>query len=209
MTFTIIDEFAKQDHSFLNIDDSVYYMKEYYPGVGFSGEGNSLILNLKKSMEARDSDQWHHKRKAILHVATLIAKEMDNSDETKEGKVYWIPVPPSKIKSDPLFDNRIYHILRCAVDMTTSKRHFVADVFSQDVNRESFSSSTNKRSITDLVSSYSMSVIPNYNPDQDVIIIFDDVLTTGCHYKAIENVILRKYNKADIRGVFVARRVPS
>lgn len=209
MIFMIIDEFAKQDHSFLDTDDSVYYIKEYYPGVGFSGEGNSLILNLKKSMEARDSDQWQHKGKAILHVATLIAKEMDDSDETKEGKVYWIPVPPSKTRSDPLFDDRIYQILKCAVDMTTSKRHFVADVFNQGLNRESFSASTNKRSITELVSNYSMSDIPNYNPDQDVIIIFDDVLTTGCHYKAVENVILRKYINADIRGVFIARRIPS
>lgn len=209
MIFLIVDEFAKQDHSFLDIDDSVYYIKEYYPGVGFSGEGNSLILNLKKSMDAIDSDQWQHKRKAILYVATLIAKEMDNSDKAKESKVYWIPVPPSKTRSDPLFDDRIYQILKCAVDMTTSKRHFIADVFTQDSNRESFSVTTNKRSITDLVSHYTMNAIPNYNPENDVIIIFDDVLTTGCHYKAVENVILNRYSNADIRGVFIARRIPS
>ena len=45
-------------------------------------------------------------------------------------------------------------------------------------------------------------------PAPDTIFIVDDVLTTGCHYKAVKQVLQRRFPDATIRGLFVARRVP-
>ena len=42
----------------------------------------------------------------------------------------------------------------------------------------------------------------------DRIFIVDDVLTTGCHYKAVKRVLNQRFPHAEIYGLFVARRVP-
>ncbi len=48
--------------------------------------------------------------------------------------------------------------------------------------------------------------IPNYNPSVDEIMIFDDMLTTGCHFKAAQKLILDSYPNARVNGVFTVRR---
>jgi|24_taG_2_1085349.scaffolds.fasta_scaffold10524_1 hypothetical protein len=202
-------ELAKEDmheHSYLDIDDNIYYIEEYVSGNGFAGKGNNLIINLKKSVDKKGTDQWKHKEKAIIDVALLIAKEMDNPNASKR-KIYWLPIPPSRIKTDPLFDDRTYRILTLAIAVTTSHKHFVTDVLYQNSNRESFSSITARRDVDELVSNYSMNDIPNYDPEKDLIVIFDDMLTTGCHFKAVEKLVLDKYPDAVVMGIFVARRV--
>lgn len=203
ITNKLIDE-----HYYLDRDDDVYYMEQYYPGKGYVGVGNSLILNLKKSPAEKDSEAWRFKQKAINDVASRLSKLM-NSVEMAQGTVHWIPVPPSKVRSHQLFDDRIYDIVKLAVDLTHNKRHVVADVFSQKSNRNAFSSSSSssRRDVYDLASNYSMNNIENYNSESDFIVIFDDMLTTGCHFKAIKNIILSNYSEAKISGVFVARRV--
>jgi len=202
-------ELAKEDvneHSYLDIDDRIYYLEEYISGNGFAGKGNNLIINLKKTVDRKGTDEWKHKEQAIIDVALQIAKEMNNPNVAKR-RVYWIPIPPSKIKTDPLFDDRTYRILTLATAVSTTYKHFVTDVLYQNSSRASFSSSTDKRNVTDLVSNYIMNDIPNYDPEKDLIVIFDDMLTTGCHFKAVEEVVLNKYPNAVVMGVFVARRV--
>ena len=205
MNFLGLAEENVHEHSYLNVDDSIYYFEEYRSGDGYAGNGNSLIFNLKKSVEKKGTDEWNYKEKAIIDMAVLLAEEMDNGKVGKR-KIYWIPIPPSKIRTDPLFDDRNYRILTLATAMSSSRQHFIVDALHQNSNRESFSSNTDKRDIKTLVSNYLMNDIPNYDPKIDMIVIFDDVLTTGCHFKAVEEVILNKYDNAKIIGVFVARR---
>lgn len=206
MKFLELAEEHMHEHSYLNIQDNIYYLEEYRSGDGYAGNGNSLIINLKKSVERKGTDEWKHKEKAIIDMAILLAEEMDNGNGVKR-KIYWIPIPPSKIRTDPLFDDRTYRILTLATAISSSKKHFVVDALHQNSNRESFSTSTDKRDIANLVSNYLMNDIPNYDPETDMIVIFDDLLTTGCHFKAVEEVILNRYDNAKIMGIFVARRV--
>lgn len=195
------------DHFYLGIDDEVYYLEEYKAGEGFVGKGNSLIYNLKKSVAKKGTDEWIYKVEYMQDIAALLSNVMNKNGEGEIGrKVYWIPVPPSKIRTDPLFDDRNYQILILAMGISESRNHFIADVLHQQSNRQSFSSATGQRNIASLVSNYIMNDIPNYVPERDLIVIFDDVLTTGCHFKAVEEMILNKYEDADIAGFFVARR---
>ena len=46
------------------------------------------------------------------------------------------------------------------------------------------------------------------NPPPQVIGLFDDVLTTGAHFRAASNLLERTYPGVRIIGVFIARRVP-
>jgi predicted amidophosphoribosyltransferase len=45
-------------------------------------------------------------------------------------------------------------------------------------------------------------------PAPQVIGIFDDVLTTGAHFKAAQTVLRQQFPGAQIIGFFIARRVP-
>ncbi len=45
-------------------------------------------------------------------------------------------------------------------------------------------------------------------PTPDAIIIFDDVLTTGAHFKAVEAVLRTHFPELPIAGLFLARRAP-
>jgi len=59
------------------------------------------------------------------------------------------------------------------------------------------------------------SIRPNYRIDESVaeptpraIGIFDDVLTTGCQFKAVQAVLSERFPGVRIVGFFWARRVP-
>lgn len=45
-------------------------------------------------------------------------------------------------------------------------------------------------------------------PDPRVIVVVDDVLTKGSHFKAMQMVLSARFPGVPIKGVFVARRVP-
>jgi predicted amidophosphoribosyltransferase len=38
--------------------------------------------------------------------------------------------------------------------------------------------------------------------------VFDDILTTGSHFKAIQSILAQRFPNAPIVGIFLARRVP-
>ena len=46
------------------------------------------------------------------------------------------------------------------------------------------------------------------HPVPQIIGIFDDVLTTGAHFKAVQMLLRRQFPAARIIGFFIARRVP-
>jgi len=44
-------------------------------------------------------------------------------------------------------------------------------------------------------------------PAPETIILFDDVFTTGCHFKAMELVLKKRFPDVGILGLFLARTV--
>lgn len=46
------------------------------------------------------------------------------------------------------------------------------------------------------------------DPEPEGIIIFDDVLTTGAHFKAVEAFLRAELPETPIAGLFLARRAP-
>jgi predicted amidophosphoribosyltransferase len=46
------------------------------------------------------------------------------------------------------------------------------------------------------------------NPAPRTIGLFDDVLTTGAHYRAASNVLKRPFPGVRVIGLFIARRAP-
>ena len=46
-------------------------------------------------------------------------------------------------------------------------------------------------------------------PQPQTIILFDDVITVGSHFKACKNLLNQRLTDVNVRGVFVARRKPA
>src|SRR5450432_2030714 len=94
-----VDALVLDDHYYVDSDDNCYFLWEYNAGEGFAfSESNSLIINLKKSVEKRSKYEWRYKLDAIERSASGVAAAAVNSRWDLRGWLF-VPAPPSKTKS--------------------------------------------------------------------------------------------------------------
>jgi hypothetical protein len=106
---TKIDELARPDHYYLTPADDCYFLGEYTARKGFAFSAtNQLILNFKKSMDKRGTAQWRYKDRAIGEAAAAFRAAL--TGEWLDIATL-IPIPPSKAKTDPLYDDRLVRML--------------------------------------------------------------------------------------------------
>ena len=107
---TKIDDLTRPDHSYLSAADDCYFLGEYTARKGFAfSTTNQLIFNLKKGIERRDKPEWQYKERAILTAAAALRASLN--DKARQMLTF-VPVPPSKAKTDPLYDDRLIQVLR-------------------------------------------------------------------------------------------------
>jgi predicted amidophosphoribosyltransferase len=158
-----------------------------------------LILNFKKSPDKRGTSQWQYKDQAIRQAARIFRAAIKASAE-----VTFVPIPPSKIKGDPLYDDRMVRLLQAACE----NRHTdIRELLIQQQSTEPAHRSTQRLSPDELASLYSIDESLTA-PAPATIVIVDDVLTTGSHFKAAKNLLASRFPDARIIGLFIARRVP-
>lgn len=199
--FTLIDEVTIHDHYYLENGDVCVYHGDYTSGGGFEfSDTNSLILNIKKSPELRGTNQWYWKEKAIRKCGQIIKCGLKSS--WLEATTL-VPIPPSKCPADPAYDPRITQILQ---QIDTAKHLDIRELVCQ---KESFVAShdtSDRPSPDEIRGRYSINETLA-NPAPSSIAIFDDVLTTGAHFKAMKSLLLERFPGVGIVGVFIARRV--
>ncbi|WGL99177.1 hypothetical protein QE177_04660 [Arsenophonus sp. aPb] len=202
MTFRLqkIDELTLNSHFHLAEDDICLYFGEYTAEKGFAfSDTNNLILNLKKDVLRKDKPEYKYKQMAIKKVANFLSKYHDYL-----LKCTFVPVPPSRCKSDERYDDRLINILNeCKkINPTVDFRELITQ-------RETLIASHNsssRPSYEELANNYEFH---GYlaNNIRSTIIIFDDVLTAGSHYKAMKTVIKQHIPDVQIIGLFIARTV--
>lgn len=195
-----IDELTFGDHYYLGAEDQCIYYGDYTARRGFAfSETNQLIHNLKKPVSLRGQNQYHYKEVAIDQIARAIVRDVP------VDRVTFVPVPPSKMQTDPDYDDRIVQILaRCnQLNPNVDFRELVTQTQTMVAAH-----TTNIRPRpADLEAIYAINQVGD-TPLREVVIVLDDMLTTGCHFVAIRSVLLRAYPGIQIVGLFVARRVP-
>lgn len=108
-TFIKLDTLTITAHHYLDKDDLCVYFGEYAPRKGFAySPTNKLIMNLKKPMDRKGKPEWVHKGKAIISAAQALCEAFDSYDLSDYT---FVPVPPSKAKNDPEYDDRMSQIL--------------------------------------------------------------------------------------------------
>lgn len=196
-----IDDLTRPDHYRLRANDEVYFLRERTPGDFRVGETNQLIANLKIEPGLRVSNpkRYWHKTRAIAQCARELAAAI-NLDGLRSATL--VPIPPSEAP-DPGYDDRLLLVLR------TIPAPFVLDIRELVMQRESIraahASAGNRPSVDELYANYVV-VEALSNPEPTTIVVFDDVLTAGSHYRAMHRRLSERFPRARIVALFIARQ---
>jgi hypothetical protein len=197
-----IDELTRLDHTFLEAGDDCYYLGEYTARAGYAfSMTNDLIQNLKKPMDRKGKPEWKWKTWAVERSAAMLREAIP---EQWLASVTFVPVPPSKTKADADYDDRLTQILqKLGEGRTLDVRELIVMTSSVDAAHLS----NDRRSINYLVNK--MRVDRSlFNPRPAAICVFDDVLTTGAHFKAVQAFLRSEFQHVPLAGLFLARRAP-
>jgi len=197
---TKIDDLHRPDHFYLDQDDECYFIGDYTAGKGYAHSStNQLIYNLKKTVDRRGRLEYWHKEQAIRTAAGALSQFL-NPAFIKAGT--FVPIPPSKAKDDPMYDDRMSQII-CLLGPEVDLREAVEQIESTAVVHLS-----NLRPGPDALHGNYRIVDAFREPTPTTIAIVDDVLTTGAHFKAMKRILAETYPGVNICGIFLARRVP-
>ena len=203
---TKIDETNRADHPFLKDGDRCYFFGEYFAGKGYQGGGtNQLIFNYKCSPTdvAKKPARGTYKDSAIRTIAAGLRKAFPS---TLAERYTWVPIPTSKLPNHVDYDDRLVRSLELAFD------GFDIDIrllIQQTASTESDHTKDDRLTSEQL---YELLHVENAlvarAPVRGGIVLFDDVITTGKHFRCCERR-LREVITADVPifGVFVARRI--
>lgn len=196
---TRIDETNIEDHSRLTSADEVYYLFEYTSGRNYSfSSTNNLISNLKKS--PTQTHLLHHKRRAVQECVGHLRNALN---PTWINGATLVPVPPSKARGTPEYDDRICQICRAIPASPVDVRELVYQRESMPAAHETPDA---RPSVADLLGVYEIDESLTA-PTPARIGIVDDVLTAGTHYRAVHTLLVRRFPNVPIIGFFIARRV--
>ena len=107
--FTKVDDLTRADHWYLTENDACYFIGEYTARMGFSySTTNNLVLNFKKTMDRRGTPEWRYKERAIDQAAVAFRTALGPNGI---DALTFVPMPPSKAKGDPLYDDRLIRLL--------------------------------------------------------------------------------------------------
>lgn len=201
MKLNKIDCSNRDNHKDLDKADICFYWCEYTPHQGYSySPANQLIKNLKKPVSLKAQEQYTYKLRAIKTCASYF-------DKIDWSSFSIIPIPPSKNKTDPLYDDRLLQILNAANKLLVPKFRFdIKDIVFQDKSYAPCHHLSNRPSFQELRARYKLENIKTTHL-RGKIMIFDDVLTMGSHFKAIKSLLRDAYPQKKIYGLFIARSI--
>jgi len=198
---TKIDDLTLPDHYRLDAADECYFVGEYTARAGYSYSAtNDLVHNLKKPVDREDRPEWRYKISAIAEASTQLRNSL-NPDYLRVAT--FIPVPPSRAKNDPLYDDRMVQVLQ-QFGSDADVRELVVQSESYDASHGAAGSRPGPDEL------YQRYLIDQalLEPGPRLIAVVDDVLTTGAHFKAMKKILNETFSGVPLIGLFLARRVP-
>ena len=197
--FTKIDDLTRSDHAYLGDTDHCYFIGEYTArkGYGYSVT-NQLIFNFKKSMDRRGTQEWSYKERAIQECAAAFRAALgrDNLD-----RYTFVPIPPSKAKRDPMYDDRLVRMLHA---IRPNAELDIRELIVQPENAPAAHENEFRPTPQEVKRLYRVDRELG-SKEPRVFAIVDDILTTGAHYKAAQELLSEQFRVQSF-GLFIARR---
>ncbi len=200
---TKLDESVRGDHTKILASDQIYFWKEYTSGRDYRfGPGNDLISNLKKKPHASSVAELRHKARVMAECSHFFRSAI-NQEWLQNATI--VPIPPSKMASEPGYDDRIAKVCRdIRPNPPLDVRRLVYQTKSLPASHEA--GPGERVTVDELLEVYAIDEQLAAPPTKSIA-IFDDVLTAGVHYRAMYTVLSARFPNVPIVGFFVARRV--
>ena len=197
-----VDAALRREHYYLEDGDDCYYIGDYISRGGYdAGPINNLISNLKKSVEKRGRPEYRYKELAI-RKATEMLQEVLNPDAL--AGITFMPIPPSKCKADPLHDDRLCQILR-GVNPALDTRDVLSAKVTKKAHRD-YAAGEKRPTPDEVYANLALDTFAiGHAPLRPHVILFDDVLTAGTHFKACKRILLEHRPELTISGLFIGR----
>ena len=200
---TEIDDLTRKDHYYLDPEDDCFYLGEYTARQGFAfSDTNQLILNLKKKPDRKGRPEWRYKEQAIVNVGRALRQNFKEDWLTTVPTL--VPIPPSKAKTDPMYDDRILRVLQV---MGEGLNLDIREIVLQRESTAAAHEQDDRPTPADLIANYYIDE-NMAAPPPSYVAVFDDLLTAGSHFKAVKQLLLDRYPDVAVGGFFIARRVP-
>jgi len=197
-----IDESTVDQHFSLLESDQCYYIWEYTAGKRYDfSPTNRLISNLKikPSQVAQSPNRYYYKEEAINHAASGLRQFLRR--DYAEQHMTFIPVPGSKIAGDPDHDERMLCVLRRALQgWSADIRPMLELTQSTLADHET----TDRLSYDELLAISRLNN-PSSRALRPIVVVIDDVLNSGKHFKVAQALITEQFSDVEIRGLFLAR----
>jgi len=200
-----IDANTIGDHAFLTPADECYYVFEKTAHRDYSfSTPNSVISNIKKKPSDRGKRGFEYKAIDIGRCSVWL-RALISAEWLKTGTL--VPVPPSKAKDHPDYDDRIIQICKGIGTAAVP-----VDVRELVIQTKSFEADHTKKlgekriTVAELIDAYEINEAAA-NPPPKAIAIVDDMLTAGKHFRAMHTKLSARFPGIRIFGLFIARRV--
>jgi predicted amidophosphoribosyltransferase len=204
-----MDESVLSEHAALGSTEECYYLLEYLPGkrYGFSWE-NDAIKHLKRRKDRSQGIALRWKEQAIREVGDLLRPALCEVIDFATTTI--VPVPPSRVRPDEFYDDRVMQLLRRACPTGTDIRELIVCREGRVAAHES----ERRPGVEELIGNYELGPLDGAgtadgSPVLERIVLFDDVITSGNHFMACKRFLLRHFPGREVAGVFVARRALS
>jgi len=178
-------------------------LHEYTKGLSYKqSKVSDLIYNLKRHPSYKTRPEvWKYKLRAIDLVGRALAQNL-NPKWLRIATL--VPIPPSKTKEHPEFDDRMMQIL-LSIQKHSGISCDIRELIIQTVDKDPAHSKDEHRDIDKLKEDYK---IDHSLIDPPATIgLFDDMLTTGAHFCACRDILVEKFHEVSIVGIFIARRM--
>jgi hypothetical protein len=201
-----IDETTLPQHFLLEEGDLCFYIWEYTRRGGFAASPtNSLIQNLKKkpSKILKNPPEGRHKESAIAYAAKSLRSLINQEWFETQGTL--VPIPCSKIAGHADHDDRLVRVLELAC------HGYAADVrtlLEQTQSTEADHEAPERQRLKELQRITRINEAAAQDPTRPRIMLFDDVLNSGKHFKVAQQLLRTRFPQATILGVFLARCLP-
>lgn len=181
---------------YLEDSDSCFYARDYISRGGYgASETNDLVNNFKKSPDRKGRPEWKYKEQAIRRFAKELAF-------ISNIEIFYVTcVPSSKARTSPDYDSRLEDTIQCLKQLKSGVSIGFPLSFKTTMQA---AHSGGSRNVEEIYANLEWTGIPDGITD---IIIVDDVITTGAHYKACKKLILDHIPNANVQGLFWARTV--
>lgn len=198
LTLIRLDQLELHKRIDLNTTDQIRYWRTYTPKENYHfSETNRLIQNFKISPQ--EKHRLIHKKAAIEQIAHEFMQLIP--DQVYQNFTF-VPIPPSKPLNHPEYDDRLIQVLK-QVQKEKNNLDFRMLITQQQSTSAAHTMPLGQRlNIQQLYELYTFNK-PDPPPMQKIV-IFDDVLTKGTHFKAMQKIINQHYPQVPTIGLFIA-----